>query len=398
MAGVLEAFLGGQQARRVADAAAQVNAMNAFLQQNGQAVFNGDPNALGQLAGMGPQGLETAFNVRGRMEDRARVQKADARGDQEWQMRVEEYAASKTAAERAAEAAQIEEGVKMGLGATTPQQWDALVTQAGAEDLVGQFENREAIAQRYMSVAEILKGQQGPAYRKATPEEAAAYGAQAGQFDDKGKFYPLNPPSGTSLTTGPDGSVTFQQGVGVGAKPLTEGQSKDVGFATRARGAMKDLDPIDAKLLSRGNRALDVVPLGLGREFQDTEFQLAQGAGREFLVALLRKDTGAVVTQEEEALYGSIYLPEPGDSPERVAQKRQARERAIAGIEAGLPPTALAAQEIAIAKGAAVGATTPADSSGSQPQVAAPSGLSPEAQSAFEKYRSKPGSAATPAP
>jgi hypothetical protein len=84
-------------------------------------------------------------------------------------MRVEEYAASKTAAERAAEAAQIEEGVKMGLGATTPQQWDALVTQAGAEDLVGQFENREAIAQRYMSVAEILKGQQPAAPLEVSP-------------------------------------------------------------------------------------------------------------------------------------------------------------------------------------------------------------------------------------
>jgi hypothetical protein len=160
MAGVLEAFLGGREARRVQDAANQANAMNAFLQQNGQAVFNGDPNALGQLAGMGPQGLETAFNVRGQMEDRSRTAKMDARDDEKWRMTVEEYAASKTAAERAAEAAQIEEGVKMGLGATTPQQWDQLVTQAGAEELVGQFENREAIAQRYMSVAEILKGQQ----------------------------------------------------------------------------------------------------------------------------------------------------------------------------------------------------------------------------------------------
>jgi hypothetical protein len=88
MAGVLEAFLGGREARRVQDAANQANAMNAFLQQNGQAVFNGDPNALGQLAGMGPQGLETAFNVRGQMEDRSRTAKMDARRSENGSMRL----------------------------------------------------------------------------------------------------------------------------------------------------------------------------------------------------------------------------------------------------------------------------------------------------------------------
>jgi hypothetical protein len=230
---------------------------------------------------------------------------------------------------------------------------------------------------------------------------AAAAGLQEGtpEFNQ----FMLNGGKNEGLVIESDGAGGFRVAQGVGAgqmKPLTEGQSKDVGFATRARGAMEVLNPIEDTLLSRKDRALGVIPFGLGREAQGADFQLAQQAGREFLVALLRKDTGAVVTQEEEALYGAIYLPEPGDTPELIAQKRQARERAIAGIEAGLPPTAIAAQEQALGKtaapaaGGAPAATNSVDSSGLPP--VAPTGLSPELQSVLDKYRTKPGSAATP--
>ena len=50
----------------------------------------------------------------------------------------------------------------------------------------------------------------------------------------------------------------------------------------------------------------------------------------------MRKDTGAAVTPQEFSMYGDIFLPKPGDGPEVVAQKRQARERAMEGIRSGL--------------------------------------------------------------
>lgn len=53
-------------------------------------------------------------------------------------------------------------------------------------------------------------------FRQATPGQAAAYGAPAGQFGPDGRFYPLYPPAGMSVKTSPDGSVELIQGSGVG--------------------------------------------------------------------------------------------------------------------------------------------------------------------------------------
>lgn len=81
---------------------------------------------------------------------------------------------------------------------------------------------------------------------------------------------------------------------------------------------------------------------------QSPEFQQAQQAGKEFLQAILRKDTGAAITPQETAEYGSVYLPVPGDTPVVLEQKRVSRKRALEAINAGLPPQAILAQEIAL--------------------------------------------------
>lgn len=53
-------------------------------------------------------------------------------------------------------------------------------------------------------------------FRPATPEEAARYGATAGQIDQgTGRFHPINPPSGMVVETGPSGT-RIVQGAGVG--------------------------------------------------------------------------------------------------------------------------------------------------------------------------------------
>jgi hypothetical protein len=154
--------------------------------------------------------------------------------------------------------------------------------------------------------------------------------------------------SGMSLQVGPDGTVSFGTGSQAG-KPLTEGQSKDTVYATRAEGALTVLNEYDVALANLGDKALNVDPTGLLRgPMQSTDFQLAQQAGDEFLQAILRKDTGASITASEQALYGVTYLPQLGDSPEVIAQKRQSRQRALEAIKAGLPPSAIVAQERAL--------------------------------------------------
>ena len=155
---------------------------------------------------------------------------------------------------------------------------------------------------------------------------------------------------GMAFQTNPDGTVTFQQGSNI--KPMTESQSKDTVFSTRAKGALQVFDELENGLTGKqgvvGN-TVGQIP-GVGNFLKSEGFQRAEQAGNEFLQAVLRKDTGAAITEGEQALYGTVYLPRPGDSPEVVAQKKESRKRAILAIEAGMTPQAILAQEQALAK------------------------------------------------
>ena len=163
---------------------------------------------------------------------------------------------------------------------------------------------------------------------------------------------------GNGITIGPDGTVQ----IGGTGKPLTEGQSKDTVFSTRARGALPYVDAGDTALTDPREVGKDKLPL-VGNYFTSKDFQVASSAGKEFLQALLRKDTGAAIQAFEMEEYGSVYLPQPGDTPERLAYKKEARHRAVAAIEAGMPAQAIVAQERALSTPGAsggAGASAPA--------------------------------------
>jgi hypothetical protein len=83
----------------------------------------------------------------------------------------------------------------------------------------------------------------------------------------------------------------------------------------------------------------------VGNFAQADSYRQATQAGNEFLMALLRKDTGAAVTDGEMALYGSTYLPRAGDDETTVQQKRAARARALEGIRMGLGPAEILFKE-----------------------------------------------------
>ena len=110
---------------------------------------------------------------------------------------------------------------------------------------------------------------------------------------------------------------------------------------------MADFEPVADQLIKRGDKVLEIVPLGLGREYQDPAYQAAQTAGTEFLHAILRKDTGAAITQEENEQYGRVYLPQLGDSEQVLNLKKSARNRALIALEAGMTPDAMIALEAA---------------------------------------------------
>jgi hypothetical protein len=141
-----------------------------------------------------------------------------------------------------------------------------------------------------------------------------------------------------------------QSGTG-GTVKLTEQQSKDLGYFSRGNEANAQLarqgDALTARATDgrsgfRGmlDTAVRGTPLvgdsALGNSLVSTERQQAEQSGREVLSAILRKDTGAAITNQEMDIYGKMYLPQAGDSEEVLNQKAEARTRALASIRGGL--------------------------------------------------------------
>lgn len=379
---VVGAMRQGNAAAMETNALRQQNQLADVYRTQGAGLLAGDQGALNALAGVDPA---AAFNMRGAQQDFAMNNRKMEILNAEEKRAIADAAAQMTAAEKAAAAAQIEDAVKMGLAIQTPEQWDQMMAQQ-APELVGQFGNREALAMKYMSMAEILKRNEGPEWMPATPEQAAQYGASGGQISTKtGKFDPINPPSGMSMTTNADGTMTLTQGPGAG-KPFTEAQGKDNVFATRAAGALEKLEqPLDPNNPNAGvfadslavlqDSAMNSVPL-VGNYLTSDNFQVARTAGDEFLQAILRKDTGAAITPPEQQLYGVTYLPQPGDGDARLAYKREARARAVAALQSGMSQQQL---EAVARADAAVLAQIEPPAGNANPAPAAPANIPPGA-------------------
>ncbi|MDV3515172.1 hypothetical protein [Stenotrophomonas sp. C1657] len=136
---------------------------------------------------------------------------------------------------------------------------------------------------------------------------------------------------------------------GVGVGKLTEGQGKDIVYYSRGRDSNELLTKNGNSLLmteggqgARGivDSALQSLPLlgdsGVVNSLLSPERKQAKQAAAEFLSAILRKDTGAAITQQEFDIYGPMYLPMPGDDRRTLEQKSLAREGALESIKAGL--------------------------------------------------------------
>lgn len=118
----------------------------------------------------------------------------------------------------------------------------------------------------------------------------------------------------------------------VATPKLTEQQSKDVGFFNRGQKLLPRLEEQDQALTDPAS----TIGGSVSNYFKSDKFRQAEQTGRELLAVILRKDTGAAVTPQENELYSSIYLPKPGDDAATIQQKRAARQTAIEGLRMGL--------------------------------------------------------------
>lgn len=151
--------------------AAQTNALRAqtdmrnLYRTQGANILAGDQGALNALAGIDPMAaIDAQKGQLGMQSTRLDMQATQQRMDvlsREEQRAIEAFKAEKGAAAAAAAAAQIEDSVRMGMAIPDAASWDAFMSQ-NAPELVGQFANRQALAARYMSMAEVLKMNDAP--------------------------------------------------------------------------------------------------------------------------------------------------------------------------------------------------------------------------------------------
>lgn len=119
---------------------------------------------------------------------------------------------------------------------------------------------------------------------------------------------------------------------------LTEQQSKDLVYYERGSQALATLDAVGGDVLASGSESAKNAIPGVGNYLTSEKFQQAKQAGESFLASILRKDTGAAITQPEQEIYGRIFLPRPGDGPAVLTQKTEARRQAMDAIRSGLGP------------------------------------------------------------
>lgn len=150
---------------------------------------------------------------------------------------------------------------------------------------------------------------------------------------------PINP----RAVTNNDGSPTL-------AKGLNDAQSKALLFGSRARDAaaiMAELEAAGTFTPSIVKQAVAKTPvvgglleMGANKVTASAPEQKLEQAQRDFVNAVLRRESGAVISESEFENARRQYFPAIGDTPDVIQQKAQARQIAIQGLLAEVPEAA----------------------------------------------------------
>jgi hypothetical protein len=133
-----------------------------------------------------------------------------------------------------------------------------------------------------------------------------------------------------------------QQKARAGATNIDFNQNQGVaaGFADRMAASEQILsDPkIEAALTSVEEDLKRQAPFGMDNFLVSKEYQMADQAKRDFINAILRRESGAVISPTEFANAEKQYFPRPGDSPEVILQKKRNRQIALEGVKRAAGP------------------------------------------------------------
>ena len=122
-------------------------------------------------------------------------------------------------------------------------------------------------------------------------------------------------------------------------KPLTEGQSKSALFGSRMMMANQIFDNLEKSGTTTSTPGMNM-GYGVGNvinSLSSADQQQLMQARRDFLNAVLRRESGAAIGESEFANAEKQYFPQVGDTKEVIAQKRANREAAMRGVLIEVP-------------------------------------------------------------
>lgn len=257
----------------------------------------------------------------------------------------------------------------------------------------GTVDASNPVAQRFGQYRDSQTGAQ-TANATQSLASAAASRAQAGKYAADTALTRQQIEQGgrtgdIQIVTGEDGSVQLvnkatglaRPAVGLDGKPvqgggkaMTEGQAKANLFGARMAEAHKALTDLEAAGVTRPGSIKGAAEtagrvLGLGTDTfggtladvagaatnwtQRPNQQRVEQARRDFINAVLRRESGAAIAASEFASAEKQYFPQPGDSPAVIEQKQRNRQLAIQGLAAEVPSSKALPSLSEAARGAA---------------------------------------------
>ena len=165
--------------------------------------------------------------------------------------------------------------------------------------------------------------------RAGASSTVVSYGAPVAGVDDKGNPVFFQPEKG-------GGKPAIIPGVRPKPEAMGQAESTAALFADRMSQSAPVLDALPPPSIGAAARA--GLP-GVGNILTSDQNRQFLQAERNFITAVLRRESGAAISESEFKEARKLYIPQAGDDPQTLQMKKQAREAAINGIARGAGPT-----------------------------------------------------------
>ena len=199
----------------------------------------------------------------------------------------------------------------------------------------------EKVAEYNIAKAEGFKGTLNDYLQQMTPYQNAQLGIERQKLGMEQQKL-ANELGGGKLTESQGNATAF----GMRAKEsnallgqLEQSGVKNTGVVRSAVASTFGMTPFIGEKLEQGvSSAMNVLPSALGGP--NAAQQATDQARRNFVTAVLRKESGAAISPSEFANEAQKYFPQPGDTDSVIRQKQNARETAIKALEIQAGPGA----------------------------------------------------------